>query len=103
MLLINLKSLREQCGGCPTHYTGETIDGYSFETHFRHGCMSIELGGQIIASEGGINFSGADGVCNFNDFKIFAFRNGIIINDSGAEHSSYYDDFEEMMERWRNK
>lgn len=92
-MLIKLISIREQCGGCPTHYTGETVRGEIFDAYLRHGYMSIKIGDCEIVDEN-VSDKGLDGVCGLDDFKQYAMMAEYIIDDSEAEQSSYYDDIE---------
>lgn len=91
---ITLVTLREECAGCPTRYTGETRDGKQFEAYLRHGYMKITLDDEKIVS---VNASQFDGVCGFSDFKRVARTKGYFINDDNAVYSSYYDDLEETV------
>jgi hypothetical protein len=72
-MLIELKSLREECGGCPTMYSGQTTNGKTFNARLRNGSMSIEIGEHKIVNQ---NVSPLDGVCDFSDFKRVARANG---------------------------
>lgn len=82
---IKLKTLREECGGCPTAYSGQTFDGKEFYVRLRHGAMKLELDDKVLVS---FNAKGLDGVCGFYDFKDQFKRQGYIIDDSEAEYSS---------------
>jgi hypothetical protein len=84
-MLIRLTSIREECGGCPTYYSGETATGDQFEAYLRHGFMKVELNSQILFT---CNPSGLDGICSFDDFKSYARKNGIFIDNSEATYSS---------------
>ena len=101
MRTIELKTLRLDCGGCPTAYSGETVQGDQFSCRLRHGYMRINLNSAVIADGSPIN--GADGVCSFEDFKKLARRKGIIIDESEAIHSSYIDDMEELVRKLQGK
>jgi len=94
-MLIKLISLREQCGACPTHYTGETEEGHFFDAYLRNGYMKIEVENIPIVS---FNPPELDGVCRFEDFKHYARINGYYIDDSEAEWSSELEDTEKMIE-----
>lgn len=85
MRKIILQSVREECGGCPTHYSGETVNGRRFEAYLRHGFMRVELEDITLFT---CNPSNLDGVCNFDDFVRHAKRYGIDIDSSNAEWSS---------------
>jgi hypothetical protein len=93
-MYFKLKSLRQECGGCPTSYSGETKEGYYFEAYLRNGYMKVEINGRKIVSE---NPRGLDGVCSFDDFKMYARMNGHIIDDSEAEWSSQIEDTEKAI------
>lgn len=95
MPMIKLKTFREVCGGCPTHYTGETVNGEHFDAYLRHGYMAVTVDGEEIVRT---NPRGLDGVCSFDDFKKEARKRGYVIDQSEATYSSYIDDMEEMME-----
>lgn len=92
---IKLKSLREECGGCPTHFSGETTDGKHFDAYLRHGFMKVEVAGVPIVET---NPSHLDGVCSFSDFKEYAARKGFFLDDSDATRSSSVEDLEKTLE-----
>lgn len=94
-MLIELKSLREECGGCPTSYSGQTIDGKLFGARLRHGHMTIEIDEDCIVSRD--VSSRFDGVCSFSDFQRVARASGYSIDDSNASWSSQLNDTEEAI------
>jgi len=93
--MIKLKSLREECGGCPTSFSGETVDGQFFEANLRNGYMEIILDDEHIVS---CNPPELDGVCHFSDFELYAQINGFYIDDSEAEWSSQIQDTEKAIQ-----
>jgi hypothetical protein len=97
---IKLKTLKFESGGCPTSYSGTTDKGESFYCRLRHGHMSIELNNRTIIDAYPIEL---DGVCGFEDFKYYANIDGWYINDYKAEQSSYIDDIEKALSKWRSR
>ena len=95
MKIIQLKTLHEVCGGCPTHYRGETVHGEHFDAYLRHGYMSVTLDGEKIVSANPMDL---DGVCSFSDFKKEARKRGYYLQDEDAEQTSYIDEMEDMMQ-----
>ncbi|MCK2000488.1 hypothetical protein MZM54_03655 [[Brevibacterium] frigoritolerans] len=93
-MIIKLKSLREESGGCPTNFTGETTTGQHFEAYLRNGHMKISIGDSKIVS---CNPPGLDGVCSFDDFKHYGALNGYIFDSSEAEFSSHYQDMDNLI------
>lgn len=92
-MYLKLKSIRMECGGCPTNYTGETIDGRTVDMYLRHGGLSITVDGRSIVRE---NPMGLDGVCNVDDFIHYAAKNGHILNIEEAVWSSRMQEIEEL-------
>lgn len=95
MQTIKLKSLRFECGGCPTSYSGITNKNENFYCRLRHGHMRFELNDIEIFDAYPKNM---DGVCDWNDFKRYAKLNNYKIDDSEAEESSYINDLEKIVE-----
>lgn len=95
---IKLKTLRFECGGCPTSYSGITDEGISFYCRLRHGHMRFELNNHEIFD---VYPDDMDGVCGWDDFKEYAEKNGWEIDDSDAECSSFIDDIEKALENFK--
>lgn len=94
-MILTLKTLREECGGCPTSYSGETTDGRQIDMYLRNGHMSIKLDDQSIIST---RTPGLDGVCSLEDFKRYAARHGYDIMTEDAETSSSIHDLEDTIQ-----
>lgn len=94
-MYIKLISVKEECGSCPTTYSGETVDGKYLEASLRNGYMKIELNDRTIVS---VTPRGLDGTCSFSDFKEYAKRYGYVIDDSDAKFSSRINEIEDAIE-----
>jgi hypothetical protein len=93
---LKLVSIRLECGGCPTNYTGKTVDGKQVEMYLRHGNLWIDVDGRRIVHE---NAGELDGVCSLDDFKNYAFRNGYILDTEDATRTSKLQEFEETIQK----
>lgn len=94
-MIFKMKTIREECGGCPSHYTGETIHGQILDMYLRGGLMKITLDDHILAHSATTEF---DGVCSLEDFKKAARRNGYFINTDDAQSSSAINDLEKTIQ-----
>lgn len=95
-MYLKLESIREECGGCPTHYSGKTVHGNTIEMYLRHGGLWIKVDGQRIVNE---NASPLDGICSIDDFKVYARKNGHFIDTDDAKWSSHVQEEAEKIEK----
>ena len=91
---IKLVELREDCGGCPTSYSGKTESGQYFETRLRWGIMTIKIDNYYIVNEDVSDEF--DGICTFMDFQRHAKYKGYLINKNEAKYSSFLDDIPDI-------
>lgn len=94
-MYMKLKTLRLECGGCPTNYTGETVDGKTVEMYLRHGSLWIEVDGERIVHE---HAGALDGVCGLEDFRHYAKRNGYLLDTEDATFTSSIQELEETIQ-----
>lgn len=90
-MFIKLKTIKEECGGCPTLFKDFTESGELFVARLRHGFMNITLN-DIECYPNGLN-----GVCRYEDFKTQTALRGYFIDDSKAEYSSRITEIEEAI------
>lgn len=78
-IIINVSSLENSCGGCPTIYDFKDNEGTSYYFRLRHGGARIvcEDTDEVLLSG---SMDGFDGVCDFDDVINWARENGIQIN-----------------------
>lgn len=84
-MFLKMKTIRLECGGCPTTYSGQTVDGYDVDMRLRHGGLTIKVNGHAIVSE---SISHLDGICSLDDFKFYAGVKGHVIDTDTAAYSS---------------
>lgn len=101
MLLLKLKTLHLQCGGCPTVYTGETKKGQRFEAYLRYGTLQFSLDGEDVF----VHHTNDDllGFMTFHEIKEIAESYGVFIDNTNAEETSFADEMEEFFKSFHKK
>lgn len=94
MKVIQLTALREECGGCPTHYTGQSVDGDDLDLYLRHGSMKVTLNDEVIVRS---NPRGLDGVCTLEDFQREMLKKGYRLVYHEANVTSYIKEIEQTI------
>ena len=78
---VDMNTLVLSCRGCPTIFEWKDIDGDSYYFRLRHGGWYIydEIEGEIVV--GGYGDKGLDGICDWEDVKRLARKEGLVIKE----------------------
>ncbi len=78
-IVIDVKSLEQSCGGCPTIYDFKDEEGINYYFRLRHGYARLDCEDtDETLCEG--EMTGFDGVCNWDEMVDWVLKQGVKIN-----------------------